>query len=61
MKTYRKHAAQLRQTGGGLEDEKQENSQDERLKYYIPGEGPDKSTPADARNLWRMYFFISHF
>jgi len=48
---YRKHAARLRQTGGGLDDENPENSQNKRLKYYIPGEGPDESTPGDALNL----------
>ena len=49
---YRKHAARLWQTGGGLDDENPENSQNKRLKYYyIPGEGPDESTPGDALNL----------
>lgn len=57
-KTYRKHAARLQQTGGGLDDENLENSQNEQLKYYIPGEGPDESTPRDALNLWRMYFLL---
>ncbi|KAF8802078.1 hypothetical protein BYT27DRAFT_7048271, partial [Phlegmacium glaucopus] len=56
MKMYWKHAAHLQQTGGGLEDE---SSQDERLKYYIPGSGPDESTPGDAVNLWRTYFLVS--
>jgi len=57
-KTYRKQAARLRQTGGGLDGENDENSQDERLKYYIPGEGPNDSTPAEALNLWRAYFLV---
>ncbi|KAF8812875.1 hypothetical protein BYT27DRAFT_7251461 [Phlegmacium glaucopus] len=56
MKMYQKHAARLQQTGGGLEDE---SSQDERLKYYIPGLGPDESTPGDAVNLWCTYFLGS--
>ena len=55
-KTYRKHAARLRQTGGGLEDENCANSQEEHIKYYIPGEGPNETTPVDALNLWRAYF-----
>ncbi|EDR10153.1 uncharacterized protein LACBIDRAFT_318208 [Laccaria bicolor S238N-H82] len=41
-------------TGGGLEDENCENSQEEHMKYYIPGEGPNDTTPVDALNLWQQ-------
>lgn len=64
MKTYQKHAAQLQQTGGGLDDENQENSQDDPLKYYIPGEGPDDSTLGDALSQPLVYvssLFYSNF
>jgi hypothetical protein len=59
-KAYKKHAAKLRQTGGGLEDENHVNSQEEHMRYYIPGEGPNESTPQDALNLWRTYILKSH-
>ena len=26
------------------------------MKYYIPGEGPNDTTPVDALNLWHAYF-----
>jgi hypothetical protein len=31
------------------------------MKYYIPGDGPNDTTPVDALNLWRAYFQSNSF
>lgn len=53
MKTYRKHASRLHQTGEGVEG----SQQNEQFDYYISPEGPNESTPAIAVNIWRNYYF----
>jgi len=59
-----KHAAALKQTGGGLWDG--ENPSDENsdvvFDFYIPLSGPDHDTPAEAKHLWgESSFFIDSF
>ncbi|KAF8800871.1 hypothetical protein BYT27DRAFT_7216700 [Phlegmacium glaucopus] len=47
-KTYRKHAARLRQTGDGVD-----GGNVEHFDYYIPAEGPNEGTPLVAVNIWQ--------
>ena len=56
MKIYQKHSECLQPTGEGVQDENAENqgSQDRVMDYYIPGSGPDESTPEAAVNIWCM-------
>ena len=53
-KQYCKHAQTLCQTGEGLDGENGcgGDTQDMDMTFCISGSGPDKSTPADALNLW---------
>ena len=51
-KSYKKHLARLQRTGEGIRDDEQDTIYEE-LEYYIPGDGPDVTTPAAAVNLWR--------
>ncbi|KAH7918100.1 hypothetical protein BV22DRAFT_1051964 [Leucogyrophana mollusca] len=53
-KTYKRHAAKLRTTGGGLrKDGNDDNcSDDEFCDFYIGADGPDDNTPNDAKNIW---------
>ncbi|KAJ7616928.1 hypothetical protein DFH06DRAFT_1012686 [Mycena polygramma] len=55
--TYKKHAKRLRQTGGGLggNDDDEDESLHEYMSCYIPTDGPDGTTTADVKNLWGMY------
>ncbi|KAE9395302.1 hypothetical protein BT96DRAFT_997801 [Gymnopus androsaceus JB14] len=41
--TYRKKAAQLKQTGGGVQED---------VPLYVPNTGPDHDTAPLARNIW---------
>jgi len=50
---YKKEAARLQQTGGGLrEGGDDDGNNDEVLEFYISGDGPDGSTSVKAKNLW---------
>jgi hypothetical protein len=58
---YKKHAARLRKTGEGVQDSQsgtQSQAEGETMDFYIPGEGPDESTPEYALNIWSMCSFI---
>jgi hypothetical protein len=58
---YKKHAARLRKTGEGVQDSQsgtQSQVEGETMDFYIPGEGPDDSTPEYALNIWSMCLFI---
>ncbi|KAF8816060.1 hypothetical protein BYT27DRAFT_7279137 [Phlegmacium glaucopus] len=46
-KTYHKHAAQLHQTGDGID-----GGNVEHFDYYILAEGPNEGTPLVAVNIW---------
>ncbi|KAJ6474525.1 hypothetical protein DFH09DRAFT_1472946 [Mycena vulgaris] len=51
--TYKKHAKQLRDTGGGLGgNDNNDKSLHEYMSCYIPNNGPDATTTQDAKNLW---------
>jgi hypothetical protein len=51
VKTYRKHAGRLKQTGEGVGANSTDGAE-ETLDFYIPQDGPDHSTPTTAVNLW---------
>jgi hypothetical protein len=54
VSTYKKHAARLRRTGGGIQGvgADNRNEKEETMEFYIPWDGPDESTSVDARNIW---------
>jgi hypothetical protein len=50
---YREHAKKLIQTGSGIAaDDAVGIENEERLRFYLPPDGPDKSTSSEAQNLW---------
>ncbi|KAJ7113279.1 hypothetical protein C8R43DRAFT_961647 [Mycena crocata] len=51
---YKKQNKRLRQTGGGLggNDNNNDESMHEYMQCYIPAEGPDATTTVQAKNLW---------
>ncbi|KAJ7751794.1 hypothetical protein DFH07DRAFT_745369 [Mycena maculata] len=55
--TYKKHCKRLRQTGGGLGgNDEDDESLHEYMSCYIPKGGPDETTTPDAKNLWGTCF-----
>jgi hypothetical protein len=59
MKEYKTEAALLRQTGGGVQDNSEDRGQGDdsvRMRFYVPGDGPQEDTPEEAVNLWCGFF-----
>ncbi|KAJ7258505.1 hypothetical protein C8J57DRAFT_1073204 [Mycena rebaudengoi] len=55
--TYKKHAKRLRQTGGGIGgNDDDDEGLHEYMSCYIPNEGPDGTTTPEAKNLWGTSF-----
>jgi hypothetical protein len=52
VSSYKKHAARLRKTGEGVHDGQGDGVEPETMGFYIPGDGPDESTPERALNIW---------
>jgi hypothetical protein len=52
---YKKKAALLRQTGGGVgaPGDAESGEVHHYLNYYIPNDGPHHDTPDAAKNIWR--------
>lgn len=60
-KEYKKHAAKLRQTGGGIDHDNADGENATTLKFYIPADGPEDNASEEAKNLWgarvlQLYF-----
>ncbi|KAJ7238943.1 hypothetical protein C8J57DRAFT_1478547 [Mycena rebaudengoi] len=50
---FKKHNKRLRQTGGGLGgNDDEDESLHEYMQCYIPCNGPDETTTTEAKNLW---------
>ncbi|KAJ7780507.1 hypothetical protein DFH07DRAFT_792485 [Mycena maculata] len=56
VKSYKTHAKKLQVTGGGLQNDQDEDNDGDNvhefLKCYISPEGPDHDTSKCAKNLW---------